>query len=99
MTKNVTFHLGPANSLNARGLVITQKRGAGDDSPLAAESDQSLAGATENQTVALPSNQMWEAVLTDTHSDLTTSVPLVLQFHTGELQFPGPAMPISTVIG
>lgn len=88
--KGVHFHLGPAFGLTSRQLTITRHMRAGDDSAPAAESDQTLAGTTENVVVDLPDNTIWQAVLQDTLDSGEVGDADVLSFHTGELQFPGP---------
>jgi len=89
--KNVTFGLGPAPSnLATRTLTITRMHRAGDDSAPAAQHSAD-AGVVENVTVALPSNTIWQAKLVDVLNSGETSTTDVLNFHTGELQFPGPS--------
>ena len=89
--KNVVFYLGPASELDNRNLIITRMMRAGDDSVPAAASDQDLAGDTTFVTVALPDNVIWQATLQDTKSSGEVSRKQVLNFHTGTLQYPGPA--------
>ena len=92
--KNVTFYLGPAPAaagLTNRNLIITRMRKAGDDSAIAASSDQDLSGTTEFATVALADNTIFQATLQDTKTTGEVGRLHALAFHTGELQFPGPA--------
>ena len=91
MPKNVTFYLGPANSLSGRELIITRKRRSGDDAAPAAESSQTLAGGDEFATVELPDNDIWEATLQDTRSSGEVGLLIPLGFQTADLQFPVPA--------
>jgi hypothetical protein len=92
MSQLVTFYLGPGGThLASRSLVITRMMGAGDDSaPAAQYSNAAIGNTTENVTATLPGTNIWQAVHFDTAADGTTSVPQVLNFHTGSLQFPGP---------
>lgn len=90
MTKRVTFYLGPANSLNARRLTITRHMRAGDDSAPSAEYDTVSGGSTEFVSVVLPNNVVWQAKLLDTRSSGEQSEPQLINFQTGDLQFPGP---------
>jgi len=88
---NVTFFLGPGGAhLASRHLTVTRMSGAGDDSaPSATYDNASLAGTDEVVAVDVPSGHIYQAVLIDTNGAGTTSVPQVLNFHTGSLQFPG----------
>jgi len=90
MGKNVTFGLGQAVGLASRLLTITRMYRAGDDSAPAAEVTATLAGSDESSTQTLPDNTIWQATLVDTKSTGEESDPDILNFHTGELQFPGP---------
>lgn len=91
MPKNVTFYLGPSVNLTQRELIITRKHRAGDDAAPAAEFSSALAAATETTTVELPDNDIWEATLQDTAVGGLVGLLIPLGFHTGFLQFPGPA--------
>lgn len=88
MGKNVTFYLGPAIGLSSRQLTITRK---GDRDGLYTAEHDADAGAVENVTVALTDNLMYEAKIVDTKSTGEVSETRALGFHTGSLQFPGPA--------
>ena len=90
MGKNVTFGLGQAVGLASRLLTITRMYRAGDDSAPAAEVTATLAGSAESSVQTLPDNTIWQATLVDTKSTGEESDPDILNFHTGELQFPGP---------
>jgi hypothetical protein len=64
--------------------------GAGDVPPLTPLHDVTLSGSAENYSVVLPANTPLQAKLVDTRTSGEVSVPTTLNFHTGELQFPGP---------
>ena len=87
--KNVTFNLGPSTGLSTRTLVITRHMRAGDDSAPAAQHNAD-AGVVTSVVVALPDNQIWQAVLTDVMTAGETRPVQVLSFHTGSLQYLGP---------
>jgi hypothetical protein len=87
--KNVTFNLGPTVGLDTRVLVITRHMRAGDDAPVSPYHNAD-AGAVASVVVALPDNQIWSAVLTDTMTAGEVRPPQLLNFHTGELQYLGP---------
>ena len=88
--KNVTFNLGPSDGITARQLTIRRMPGAGDDTiPIAPQYDQD-EGAVSVATVALPDNQMWQAVLVDTGPGGVDRPGQVLNFHTGSLTYLGP---------
>lgn len=90
--KNCVFYLGPASGLNERELIITRMHDASDGtSSPAATSSQQLAGDTTFVTVALDDNKMWQATLQDKKTTGEVGRKHVLNFHTGSLQFPGPA--------
>lgn len=88
--RTVTFYLGPTTGLTSRQLTITRRMRAGDDSAPAAQHDAD-AGAVETVSVDLPNNTLWQAKLVDTRTSGEEADPQILNFHTGELQFPGPA--------
>lgn len=87
--KNVTFGLGPANGLTARQLTVTRMRRAGDDASVVPTYDADV-GAVIFASVSLVDNVIYQAVLVDTATAGEVSDPDVLNFHTGNLQFPGP---------
>lgn len=90
--KNVTFYLGPApDVLATRQLTITRMPNASDGTTMPSATSDADAGATnEFVTVALASNQIWQAKLVDTLDTGEVGSPQVIQFHTGDLVFPGP---------
>ena len=89
--KNVTFGLGVAPlALNNRQLTIRPFPQVNDVPPLATVHDANAGATAESVTVALASNQMFQAVLIDTLDGGEISEPDVLSFQTGDLQFPGP---------
>jgi len=92
MGKKVTIYLGKGGThLASRSLVVTRVMRAGDDSaPAATYTNASIGATTETVTFDLPANQLWQAVAVDTNAAGDTSVPDVLNFHTGESLFPGP---------
>lgn len=93
MPKNVQFYLGPALGLSQRSLVISRMPGAGDDNlPIPPLSESLFASNETTASVSLPDNLMLQAVLTDHKTTGEKSNPKVLNFNTGSLQFPGPAM-------
>ena len=88
--KKVTFHFGPSVGLSNRALVVTRHARAGDDSlPLSATFARDV-GTVESYVVTLADNVLYQAVLTDYKSTGESSVPDILNFNTGSLQFPGP---------
>ena len=87
--RKVNFYLGPMLSVAARQLTITRFHRAGDDSAPSAQHNAD-AGAVETVAVDLPHDTIWQAKLVDTLSGGEVSDPQILNFHTGELQFPGP---------
>lgn len=91
MSVQVNFYLGPAYGLSGRSLIITRMDRAGDVLPISAYDTQSIGGTTETATALLPRNTIWQAVLQDTKTTGEVGRKQVLNFHTGELQFPGPA--------
>jgi hypothetical protein len=87
--KNVTFYLGPALApLATRTLVITRMPDAANDAYAAAHNAD--AGVVDTVTVALASNLIFQAVLTDVLDGGETLNADVLNFHTGDLANPGP---------
>ena len=91
MSRRVTFGLGPAVNLSNRLLTITRMHRAGDDSAPAAEVVDVLAGTATSSTQTLSENTIFQAILVDTSSTSgLDSDPAILNFHTGELFFPGP---------
>lgn len=88
--KNVTFYLGPAVGLSQRQLTITRFHRAGDDSAPAAAHNADAGSTAESATVALPDGTVFQAKLVDTKTSGEVSDPDILNFQTGDLQFPGP---------
>jgi len=96
MARNVTFFLGTASGLGSRTLTITRMPRAGENTwlgtypvtPTYGPTDQ--GAAVEIATIALPDNQVWQAVLRDVSASGVVNAPdSILNFHTGSLQFPG----------
>ena len=88
--KKVHFYLGPATALSTRQLTITRFHRAGDDSAPAAAHNADAGAANETVAVDLADATLWQAKLVDTTSGGEVADPVLLNFHTGDLQAPGP---------
>jgi len=88
--KSVSFGFGLAVKLASRTLTITRMSRAGDDSAITPIHDADAGSTATSVSVALTDNTMWQAKLVDISDSGVTSVPDILNFHTGSLQFPGP---------
>lgn len=87
--KNVTFYLGPASDLTSRTLTIVELMRAGQDNETT-HVTAVLAGTAETTTQECPDNRVLQAKLVDVTNGGVSSVTDVLNFQTGDLQFPGP---------
>ena len=91
MSKIVNFYLGPALGLTSRTVTITRMYRAGDDAPpAAAYGPTNVGGSATTLSVSLDDNVIYQAKLIDVLTGGGTSAPDILNFHTGDLQFPGP---------
>ena len=102
--KNVMIYLGPNIGLASRELIITRMSRASDKKltnftagnqgvDSASSRIPYYHGQLTTETyvsVTLPDNTLWQAVLQDVLSTGEKSHKDILNFHTGNLQFPGP---------